>query len=298
MQAAGAGSFFQLLVELLKVEISLLLNDALSIMHASSTSPVDAKASEPIHASPLQPKAQTASANQHANDSSGRPSASRERDSNSDHAQAASPSMDNSDSPASSSPDVLPVHRHASTRDTISSQSGVGGSPGSGTSGQTAEAPPAQGPAVHSRRSMEDTHSLPSDAQQTDIMPAEALPPQEPAVKSTPKVADSSSMPAEARVTDVLPAVFSLLEGCLEALAADAQVAELPEEDRQAAATLDDKVAQRAMQALSEAFETVLQFLELVHTEGLRSQDSPWVVAAVRAYGRQVERSVCTIVFR
>ena len=107
---------------------------------------------------------------------------------------------------------------------------------------------------------------------------------------------DNIPLPAEGRVTDVLPAVFSLMEGCLEALAADAQAAELSEDDRQAAAFLDDKVAQRAMQALSEAFETVLQFLELVHRERL-SQDSPWVLAAVRAYGRQVEFSVSTTNF-
>ncbi len=49
------------------------------------------------------------------------------------------------------------------------------------------------------------------------------------------------------------------------------------------------RVAQRAMQALSEAFETILQFLELVHAEGSgASQDSPWLLAAIRAYGRQV----------
>lgn len=72
------------------------------------------------------------------------------------------------------------------------------------------------------------------------------------------------------------------MEGCLQALAADAEAAE----DTQGGSGLDDKVAQRAMQALSEAFETVLQFLELVHAEGL-DQDSPWLVAAVRVVGRQ-----------
>lgn len=48
------------------------------------------------------------------------------------------------------------------------------------------------------------------------------------------------------------------------------------------------------MQALSEAFETVLQFLELVQSEGSGSaQDSPWILAAIRAYGRQV--TFCSI---
>ncbi len=43
------------------------------------------------------------------------------------------------------------------------------------------------------------------------------------------------------------------------------------------------------MSALSEAFETVLQFLELMQSDASESsQNSPWLLAAIRAYGRQV----------
>ena len=43
------------------------------------------------------------------------------------------------------------------------------------------------------------------------------------------------------------------------------------------------------MHALTDAFETVLQFMELLHEDqGNLSQDSAWLLAAARAYGRQV----------
>lgn len=49
------------------------------------------------------------------------------------------------------------------------------------------------------------------------------------------------------------------------------------------------RLASRAMSALSEAFETVLQFLELMHSDASESsQNSPWLLAAIRVYGRQV----------
>lgn len=55
------------------------------------------------------------------------------------------------------------------------------------------------------------------------------------------------------------------------------------------------RVAQRAMAALGEAFETVLQFLELVQAEGSPSiQTGPWLLAAIRAYGRQAPPSCRT----
>jgi len=51
------------------------------------------------------------------------------------------------------------------------------------------------------------------------------------------------------------------------------------------------RLASRAMSALSEAFETVLQFLELMQSDvSESSQNSPWLLAAIRAYGRQVTR--------
>ncbi len=55
---------------------------------------------------------------------------------------------------------------------------------------------------------------------------------------------DSSSAVIGARVADVLPAVLSLLEGCLEALAGDAQDAELVADGKQQATSgslLDDR---------------------------------------------------------
>ncbi|KAL0034423.1 hypothetical protein WJX79_001423 [Trebouxia sp. C0005] len=82
----------------------------------------------------------------------------------------------------------------------------------------------------------------------------------------------------------------NLKTGCLEALAGDAQDAELVADGKKQASSgslLDDRLASRAMSALSEAFETVLQFLELMQSDASESsQDSPWLLAAIRAYGR------------
>ena len=56
------------------------------------------------------------------------------------------------------------------------------------------------------------------------------------------------------------------------------------------------RVAQRAMQGLTEAFETVLQFLELLHADQARLSEVPtWLLAATRAYGRQAPLSFAIV---
>ena len=254
VQAAAAASFFQVLVEMLKVEISLLLNDALSIMHASSST-AEETVTEPIQASPLQPRAQTA--------------------------PAAQPSIDHP-SPAPPAPDTACKRgpAHAAEFDTshrnLSANSNA--TPSSGRSDALQENCDAS--AVNT---MSSPTGSSSNTKCDSSKPAPESPGLEGAAPSTERQRDgSSTLLAEARVNDVLPAVFSLMEGCLQALAADAQAGE----DTQDGSRLDDQIAQRAMQALSEAFETVLQFLELVRAEGL-DQDSPWLLAAVRGVGRQ-----------
>ena len=256
MQAAAGASFFQVLVEILKVEISLLLNDALSIMHASSNSTAESiqeAVAEPIRASPLQPRAQTAPAAQPHNDPPSTAPAAFDTaktkgpaQSKTDHSKRSARSTA---TPSSHGSGALPENNNASPINMTSSPKGSSSSNTKySSSDQSPESPGLQ-------------KAGPGTEQQSP---------------------GSTSLLAEARVTDVLPAVFSLMEGCLQALAADAEAGE----EQQEQSRLDDQVAQRAMQALSEAFETVLQFLELVHTEGL-NQDSPWLLAAVRAVGRQ-----------
>lgn len=246
VQATAAASFFQVLVEILKVEISLLLNDALSIMHASSTSTVEPsrKSAEPINASPLQPKAQMPLA-----------------------PPAHSPSKASSAAPDSRYKAGLP---HAAQSSTDNSKP---------TGNSTADPSSSWSGALPDSNHTKIGISPETSSEKTP----EGLLVEEATQDGKRQRDDHTTSPAEARVTGVLPAVFSLMEGCLQALAADAQAAE----DTQGGSRLDDKVSQRAMQALSEAFETVLQFLELVHAEGL-GQESPWVLAAVRAVGRQV----------
>lgn len=256
MQAAAVVSFFQVLVEILKVEISLLLNDALSIMHASSNS--TAESSQEAVASPLQPRAQTAPAAQpHIHPPSTAPSAF---DTAEDPAQSkthhSQPPAHSTSTPSADRSDASAENSNASPVNVRTSPKGSSGT----TKGTSSEQPP-ESPSLQKAGS--------SSEQQNG---------------------GNTSLLAEARVTDVLPAVFSLMEGCVQALAADAQAGE----NQQEKSRLDDQVAQRAMQALSEAFETVLQFLELVHTEGL-DQDSPWLLAAVRAVGRQVVLSLCML---
>lgn len=257
-------SFFQVLVEILKVEISLLLNDALSIMHASSTStaePSQEAVAEPrIQASPLQPRAQTAPAAQpHIHHPSTAPAAS-------DSANTEGPAQSNTDHsklPANSTATPSSNRPDAPTQNSNASPVNIRSGPKGGSSS--------------------------SKCNSSEHLP-ESLYPQKAGPSTEQQSGGSTSLLAEARVTDVLPAVFSLMEGCLQALAADAQAGE----DQQEGSRLDDQVAQRAMQALSEAFETVLQFLELVRTEGL-DQDSPWLLAAVRAVGRQVALPLCML---
>ena len=257
VQAGAVASFFQVLAEILKVEVSLLLNDALSIMHANSNTAESSQqaVAEPIQASRLQPRAQKAPA---AQPCVNRPSpappvtgtacetgpahaaAPKNNHSNLSANSTATPSFGRSDPPQKSCDE--------STPNDMSSPTGSSSSTKRSSSKQAPESPHLEevGPTKERQR------------------------------------VDGNTALAETRVTDVLPAVFSLMEGCLQALAADTQAAE----DTQEGSRLDDQVAQRAMQALSEAFETVLQFLELVHAEGL-DQDSPWLLAAVRAVGRQ-----------
>ena len=252
VQTAAAASFFQVLVEILKVESSLLLNDALSVMHASSSTASQEVVAEPIQASPQQLRAQTAPAAQLGrNHPSPAPSApdtacktgaahAAELNSNLSANSTATPSSGRSDAPQQ--------NHDASTVNIMLSSTG-----GSSTTKCNSSKPAPESPGLE--------EAGPCAEQQR---------------------VGSSSLLAEARVTEVLPAVFTLMEGCLQALAADAQAAE----STQNGSRLDDQVAQRAMQALSEAFETVLQFLELVRAEGL-DQDSPWLLAAIRAVGRQ-----------
>ncbi|PRW45088.1 Neurochondrin family isoform 2 [Chlorella sorokiniana] len=68
---------------------------------------------------------------------------------------------------------------------------------------------------------------------------------------------------AGARAARVLPACFALLEACIESLAADTQRAEaMVDAGAPATAALSDAVAQRALFSLQEAVEVVLQFIE------------------------------------
>lgn len=256
MQAVVGVSFFQVMVEILKVEISLLLNDALSIMHASSTSTAESNqdsVAEPVHASPLQPEAQTAPAAQSPT-----------------NASPAAPDRDKTGSPHAANPSTDHSTDHSKP---LASDAGTLSSGGSG---------------VHNHASISSLASSPSNTKYSSSEQTPAAPGVEDAASTGDKQRDHrTSSPAADRVTGVLPAVFFLMEGCLQALAADAQAGE----DAPGGSRLDDEVAQRAMQALSEAFETVLQFLELVHAEGL-GQESPWLLAAVRAVGRQVPNAL------
>ena len=255
VQAAAVASFFQVLAEILKVEISLLLNDALTIMHARSGTAESSQqaAAEPMQASPLQPRTRTAPTAQpcvnHPSpaplglDTACKTGPAHAAESNSKRSNLSAISTA---TPSSGRSDALQENCNASNVDTVSS-------PGGNSSTKSS-----------SSKQAPDSPCLEEAGQDTERQRM-----------------SSSTLLAEARVADVLPAVFSLMEGCLQALAADAQA-----EDTQEGSRLDDQVAQRAMQALSEAFETVLQFLELVRAEGL-DQDSPWLLAAVRAVGRQ-----------
>lgn len=265
MQAAAGASFFQVLVEILKVEISLLLNDALSVMHAGCNSTAESSqeaVAEPIRASPLQPRAQTVPAAQPHIHPPSTATAALDTANTKDPAQFktdhSKPPASSAATPSSNGSDASPENSNASPVNITSSPKGSSSSSNTkcSSSEQLPESPGLQ-------------KAGPSTEQQS---------------------AGSTSLLAEARVTDVLPAVISLMEGCLQALAADAQAGE----EQQEQSRLDDQVAQRAMQALSEAFETVLQFLELLHNERL-DQDSPWLLAAVRAVGRQEAFPLCML---
>ena len=245
-------------------------------MHPS-TAEAD-QASDPIHASRLQPKAQ------------GTP-----------HTQTSSnPCTPSSDEPHSSAgfADRSSTQANQQPRDKPAVDTGI--SPDASLGHSQADTASVSAPPDGNNSTSQEVRS------------AGACSPDEPASTSgahrdstsvlRPRAeAGQSPSQAEARVTDVLPAVFLLLEGCLEALAADVEAdaeaaAEAAEQNAVGKPLLDDKVAARAMQALSEAFETVLQFLELVQAEKL-SLESPWVLAAIRAYGRQVTYSVFSTLF-
>ncbi|KAL0053068.1 hypothetical protein WJX82_000427 [Trebouxia sp. C0006] len=211
---AASGSFFQVLVEIVKVETSLLLNDTMALLQPSTPTPAQESAT-----------------------SNGQPTSSHPTTQSEN--QSSTPTTD--------------IHAHVSdTAPPAVDQMRPGTNP------SIVNAGPKTG-AAESSTSHSDLGTSSHDGQ-------------------------------GARVADVLPAVLSLLEGCLEALAGDAQDAELLADGKEQTITkslLDDRLATRAMSALSEAFETVLQFLELMQSDASESsQNSPWLLAAIRAYGR------------
>ncbi|DBA78950.1 TPA: hypothetical protein ACH3X1_008824 [Trebouxia sp. C0004] len=247
---AASGSLFQVLVEILKVETSLLLNDTMALLQPSTPSSPQESATSKEQPTSSQPASQ-----------SDNPSLTPTTDTHTHVSDTAHPAMDqlrpdtNSTSPSTVNANPMTGAAESSTSHSdlgTSSHDGQGDSRG-GTFGCGA------GPSSSGRQ-----HNHCSN--------------------------DSSSAVIGARVANVLPAVLSLLEGCLEALAGDAQDAELLASGKKQATSgplLDDRLASRAMSALSEAFETVLQFLELMHSDASESsQNSPWLLAAIRAYGR------------
>ncbi|KAA6423508.1 MAG: hypothetical protein FRX49_06568 [Trebouxia sp. A1-2] len=168
---AASGSFFQVLVEILKVETSLLLNDTMALLQHS------------MHTSPQE-------------------SATSKQQPTSSH--PASQSDDQSLTPTTDT--------HARASDT---------------------APPA-----------------------VDQM--------RPGTNSTSPGIVHANLKTGARVADVLPAVLSLLEGCLEALAGDAQDAELVADGKKQASSgslLDDRFLAEVPNAHAKRVQTLLGWL-------------------------------------
>lgn len=201
---AASGSLFQVLVEILKVETSLLLNDTMALLQPSTPTPPQESATGKEQPTSSQP------ASQCANQSS-----TPTTDTHAHVSDTAPPAVDqlrpgtNSTRPSivNANPKTGAAESSTGNSDlSTSSHDGQGDSRGSTSS---CEAEPSSSGRQHHHCSN-----------------------------------DSSNAVIGARVADVLPAVLSLLEGCLEALAGDAQDAELLADGKEQATSgslLDDR---------------------------------------------------------
>ena len=193
LQVAASAPLFQVLVEILKVETALLLNDALAVLSGRSQGTVDPTQAPSDSAGP------STSVHHPASQSSQQKS-------------SAVPSLHNTETQVYTSG---PVHR-AVNADASTSRAGC----------------------QSHRCSTSGNNSTYDDLGKGDAASDKAE-----ASSSGKQHIDSSHATVEARVAGVLPAVLSLLEGCLEALASDAQDSEASAGGKQpcSAPTLDDR---------------------------------------------------------
>ena len=211
---AASGSIFQVLVEIVKVETSLLLNDTMALLQLSTPTPPQASAinkeqspsSQPASQSDNQPLTHTTDTHAHVSD-------------------ATPPAVDqmrpgtNSPRPSIVNANCKTDAAESSTSHSELSTSTHGGQSDSRGSTSSNEAQPSSSGRQHKQYSN-----------------------------------DSRNGAIGARVADVLPAVLSLLEGCLEALAGDAQDAELVAHDKKGATSgslLDDRSVRPSCYAMS-----------------------------------------------
>ena len=200
---AASGSFFQVLVEILKVETSLLLNDTMALLqHSMHTSPQESATS----------KQQPTSS--HPASQSDDQSLTPTTDTHARASDTAPPAVDQM-RPGTNSTSPGIVHANLKTGATESStdysefRTSSHDGQGDSRAGTSCDLEPSSSGRQHNHCS-----------------------------------SDSSSAVIGARVADVLPAVLSLLEGCLEALAGDAQDAELVADGKKQASSgslLDDR---------------------------------------------------------
>ncbi len=197
---AASGSFFQVLVEIVKVETSLLLNDTMALLQPSMPTPPQESAT--------------------------------------------SKEQPTSSHPASQSGNQPDTHTHVS--DTVPPAVDQMSPDTNSTNLSIVNADPKTG-AAESGTSHSDLGTSSHD-EQGDSRGATSSCGAEPSSSGRQhnhcSIDSSSSAVIGARVADVLPAVLSLLEGCLEALAGDAQDAELVADGKEQAtsgALLDDR---------------------------------------------------------
>ena len=202
---AASGSFFQVLVEIVKVETSLLLNDTMALLQPSTPTPAQESATsngQPTSSHPTtqsENQSSTPTTDIHAHVSDTAPPAVDQM------SPGTNPSIVNA-GPKTGAAESSTSHSDLGT----SSHDGQGDSRGGTTS---CGAEPASSGRQHNHCSIDNSN-------------------------------DSSNAVIGARVADVLPAVLSLLEGCLEALAGDAQDAELLADGKEQTITkslLDDR---------------------------------------------------------